>query len=72
VAICAQLSDAVTHSEQTSVAFNAEVVAEHHIFNSIKRIEMKELLGSFAQTQIALQKVSRTSPLSAIQAPSRA
>jgi sorting nexin-4 len=52
-----QLQDAVIHSQDTSQAFNEEVLAEHSIFRLIKRAEMKELLGSFADGQIAMHKV---------------
>ena len=34
------------------------MLAEHAIFRLIKRAEMKELLGSFADGQIAMHKVS--------------
>ncbi|ORY80271.1 hypothetical protein BCR35DRAFT_279224 [Leucosporidium creatinivorum] len=54
-----ELQDAVIHSQDTSQAFNEEVLAEHAVFRLIKRAEMKELLGSFADGQIAMHKASQ-------------
>lgn len=45
------------HSQDTLQAFNDEVIAEHAIFRQIKRVEMKELLETFADGQIAMHKV---------------
>ncbi|CEQ38820.1 SPOSA6832_00271 [Sporobolomyces salmonicolor] len=53
-----QLQDAVLHSQSTSSAFNDSVLEEHVIFREIKRLEMKQLLGAFADGQIAMHKAS--------------
>ena len=55
-----QLQDAVIASQDISQAFNDEVLAEHIIFQRAKRIEMKSLLGLYADGQIALYKQSIT------------
>lgn len=43
-------------SQDTSSAFNEEVLAEHVVFQLAKRVEMKELLGIYADGQIALHE----------------
>ncbi|KAM0793645.1 hypothetical protein ACM66B_001076 [Microbotryomycetes sp. NB124-2] len=53
-----ELQDAVVHSQDTSQAFNNEVLAEHGIFRVIKRAEMRDLLGRFADGQIAMYQAS--------------
>ncbi|GAA5918476.1 hypothetical protein JCM1841_003988 [Sporobolomyces salmonicolor] len=53
-----ELQDAVLHSQSTSSAFNDSVLEEHVIFREIKRLEMKQLLGAFADGQIAMHKAS--------------
>ncbi|KDE03810.1 hypothetical protein MVLG_05750 [Microbotryum lychnidis-dioicae p1A1 Lamole] len=52
------LQEAVLNSQDTSQAFNEEVIREAAIFRSIKRAEMKELLGAFADGQIAMCKAT--------------
>lgn len=49
-----QLQDAVTVSHDVSVAFSDEVAKENKIFHMAKDQEMKELLGSYADGQIAM------------------
>ncbi|KAM0753244.1 hypothetical protein T439DRAFT_323887 [Meredithblackwellia eburnea MCA 4105] len=53
-----ELSDAVIASQDTSQAFNDEVMNEYHIWVLVKRLEMKELLSSFADGQMALYQHS--------------
>lgn len=53
-----QLQDAVLTSEETSKAFNVEVVTEHAAFQVAKRAEMKELLRGFCDGQIELHRAS--------------
>ncbi|GAA5889120.1 hypothetical protein JCM5296_007171 [Sporobolomyces johnsonii] len=53
-----ELQDAVLHSQSTSSAFNDSVLEEHATFREIKRVEMKQLLGAFADGQIAMHKAS--------------
>ncbi|KAK4057757.1 intercellular trafficking and secretion [Microbotryomycetes sp. JL221] len=55
-----ELQDAVVHSQDTSQAFNDEVLSEHMIFRTIKRNEMRELLGRFAEGQISMYRASLT------------
>ncbi|SCV67992.1 BQ2448_113 [Microbotryum intermedium] len=55
-AVSCSLQEAVLNSQDTSQAFNEEVICEAAIFRSIKRAEMKELLGAFADGQIAMCK----------------
>lgn len=54
-----QLQEACLNSSDQSQAFNEEVLTEHAIFRTIKRAEMKELLGAFADAQITMHKVRR-------------
>jgi len=56
--LVAQLQDAVLHAQETSSAFNDEVMAEHATFRASKRHEMKLLLGAFADGQIRMHKQS--------------
>ncbi|GAA5923316.1 Snx4p [Sporobolomyces koalae] len=51
-----ELQDAVLASQQTSTAFNDSVLEEHETFRTIKRHEMKQLLGDYAKGQIEFQK----------------
>ncbi|GAA6064788.1 hypothetical protein JCM10212_004959 [Sporobolomyces blumeae] len=51
-----ELQEAVLASQHTSTAFNDSVLEEHETFREIKRVEMKGLLGSYAQGQIEFQK----------------
>lgn len=53
-----QLQDAVLHAQETSNAFNDQVLSEHEIFRATKRHEMKALLGAFADGQIRMHKQS--------------
>ncbi|KPV78020.1 uncharacterized protein RHOBADRAFT_65843 [Rhodotorula graminis WP1] len=53
-----ELQDAVLHAQETSSAFNDEVMAEHATFRASKRHEMKLLLGAFADGQIRMHKQS--------------
>ncbi|GAA5999865.1 uncharacterized protein JCM10292_003513 [Rhodotorula paludigena] len=53
-----ELQDAVLHAQETSNAFNDQVVVEHAIFRATKRHEMKGLLGAFADGQIKMHKQS--------------
>ena len=53
-----QLQDAVLHAQETSNAFNDQVLSEHAIFRATKRHEMKALLGAFADGQIRMHKQS--------------
>lgn len=45
-------------SSEASQAFNDEVLNEHVVFQLAKRIEMKELLGGYADGQIAMYQKS--------------
>lgn len=45
-------------SQDTSQAFNDEVMVEHQIFQLAKRSEMKELLSAFADGQMSLYQQS--------------
>lgn len=56
--LLSQLQDAVIASQDTSQAFNEEVLNEHAVFQLAKRAEMKELLRGFCDGQIALHKAS--------------
>ncbi|TKA56484.1 hypothetical protein B0A53_02055 [Rhodotorula sp. CCFEE 5036] len=53
-----ELQDAVLHAQETSNAFNDQVLSEHEIFRATKRHEMKALLGAFADGQIRMHKQS--------------
>ncbi|BGP12306.1 hypothetical protein JCM10213_006630 [Rhodosporidiobolus nylandii] len=53
-----ELQEAVILSSSTSQAFNDQLLAEHAIFRQIKRVEMKHLLGAFAESQIRMYKGS--------------
>ncbi|GAA6010195.1 hypothetical protein JCM10207_005661 [Rhodosporidiobolus poonsookiae] len=53
-----ELQEAVTSSSATSAAFNDQVLQEHDIFRAIKRVEMKALLGAFAEAQCKMYKGS--------------
>lgn len=53
-----QLQEAVLHAQETSNAFNDQVLLEHEIFRATKRHEMKVLLGAFAEGQIRMHKQS--------------
>ncbi|KWU41898.1 hypothetical protein RHOSPDRAFT_30300 [Rhodotorula sp. JG-1b] len=53
-----ELQDAVLHAQETSNAFNDQVLSEHAIFRATKRHEMKALLGAFADGQIRMHKQS--------------
>jgi hypothetical protein len=48
----------VIASSEASQAFNDEVLNEHVVFQLAKRIEMKELLGGYADGQIAMYQKS--------------
>ncbi|GAA5949796.1 hypothetical protein JCM3765_007694 [Sporobolomyces pararoseus] len=51
-----ELQEAVLASQQTSTAFNEAVLQEYEIFKTIKRWEMKKLLGQYTKGQIEFQK----------------
>ncbi|BGO88528.1 hypothetical protein NBRC10512_003374 [Rhodotorula toruloides] len=53
-----ELQEAVLHAQETSTAFNEQVLADHEIFRGTKRHEMKKLLGAFADGQIKMHKAS--------------
>ncbi|GAA5992652.1 hypothetical protein JCM11641_004238 [Rhodosporidiobolus odoratus] len=53
-----ELQEAVISSSATSTAFNSQVLVEHSIFRATKRVEMKLLLGAFAESQIKMYKGS--------------
>ncbi|POY70535.1 hypothetical protein BMF94_6449 [Rhodotorula taiwanensis] len=53
-----ELQEAVLHAQETSNAFNDQVLSEHDIFRATKRHEMKVLLGAFADGQIRMHKQS--------------
>ncbi|BGP52563.1 intercellular trafficking and secretion [Rhodotorula sphaerocarpa] len=53
-----ELQEAVLHAQETSNAFNDQVLLEHEIFRATKRHEMKVLLGAFAEGQIRMHKQS--------------
>lgn len=56
MALCEQLQDAVTTAHDVSERFNDETLTEHGIFQLAKRVEMKDMLGSLADGQIAMYK----------------
>lgn len=45
-------------SSEASQAFNDEVLNEHIVFQLAKRVEMKELLGDYADGQILMYQKS--------------
>lgn len=52
------------HSQDTSQAFNEEILSEHVVFQTAKRSEMKELLSGYCEGQIKMHKASMRSVLS--------
>ncbi|GAA5827166.1 hypothetical protein JCM11251_001149 [Rhodosporidiobolus azoricus] len=53
-----ELQDAVLSASTVSSSFNDQLLAEHAIFRATKRVEMKLLLGAFAESQIKMYKGS--------------
>lgn len=50
----AELQDAVTTAHDVSVAFSAEVGKENKTFHMAKDVEMKELMGAYADGQVEM------------------
>ncbi|EMD41897.1 SNX4-like sorting nexin [Gelatoporia subvermispora B] len=53
-----ELQDAVTTAHETSDAFSDEVLLEQTVFQYNKEMEMKEMLGNFADGQIEFYKAA--------------
>ncbi|GAA5888720.1 hypothetical protein JCM6882_002825 [Rhodosporidiobolus microsporus] len=53
-----ELQDAVLSASSVSQSFNDQLLAEHAIFRATKRVEMKILLGAFAESQIKMYRGS--------------